>query len=203
MFFAFFPAVEQQVKSLLNLSESMYVLCHYLSSFQRQTLHECVGPHIGALNSWRPQGSDKEQHKARVKGHTFNPGAPVNSQALLSVHTTNIVYRHTDSHEQKHPPSPLSHIKNTNALRILQAVAIHSAFCQMSQIQGYWHYHKRESCNQPVKQALRESVRHQINKSNQYSLICSGRLFSHQLCPWVRKSTCGLWLTCLDDYRIS
>lgn len=94
MFFAFSRRRSSRVKSLLNLRESMYVLCHYLSSFQRKKLHECEGPHIGALNSWRPQGSDKEQHKARVKGHTLNPGAPVDSHALLLVHTTNIVYGH-------------------------------------------------------------------------------------------------------------
>lgn len=77
----------------------------------------------------------KEQHKARVTDPTSCPEAPVDSQALLSLQTLYIDTQ-TDVRMDACIATSVT-IKNTNALWVLQAVAIHSTFCQMSLMQGH------------------------------------------------------------------
>lgn len=51
-------------------------------------------------------------------------------------------------------PLLLCHSGNSRALWALWAVAIHSVYRQMSQMQGYWHYHIRKSFEQTNMQEL-------------------------------------------------
>lgn len=90
----------------------------------------------------------KEQRKTWVTDCTIPPRSASGVMGDSVTTHWQTLYAHRKSDGCRHRDL---HNKSTNALWVLQAVAILSTFCQKSLMHNHWHYHVR--VRQPVRQS--------------------------------------------------